>query len=118
MVRDAARLARSGGVKEIQTLKSHTIEQLLYYAVTPEAEPPASGRIMIDVSDPKILAVWKAAMEAHATQRATREYGELQLTRARLNGLVCGCGHAIALWPNDPLAFESLEALHRSARRF
>jgi LmbE family N-acetylglucosaminyl deacetylase len=38
MVRDAARLARYGGVKELR-LPPHAIGQLLFYAVTPEAEP-------------------------------------------------------------------------------
>lgn len=117
MVRDAARLARYGGVKELQGTP-HAIDQLLFYAVTSGAEPTDLPRILIDVSDPKVMAVWKAAMEAHATQRQTREYGEMQLTRARLNGLLCGVGHAIPLWPNDALAFDSLEPLRRSARRF
>jgi LmbE family N-acetylglucosaminyl deacetylase len=119
MVRDAARLARYGGVRELAGTPPHAIEQLLFYAVTPGAEPPESaGKILVDVSEPRILAVWQAAMEAHATQRQTREYGELQLTRARLNGLLCGVGHAVALWPSDPIVFDSLESLRRSARRF
>lgn len=119
MVRDAARLARYGGVRELAGTAAHAIEQLLFYAVTPGAEPAGeANKILIDVSEPKVLAVWKAAMDAHATQRQTREYGELQLTRARLNGLLCGVGHAIALWPSDTLLFDSLEPLRRSARRF
>ena len=47
-----------------------------------------------------------------------RNYVEMQLTRARLNGLRAGVGHAIALFPNDPLVFESLAQLGRGARRF
>lgn len=118
MVRDASRLARYGGVRELRAAKPHSIDHLLFYAVTPEAEPRDLARILVDVSDPKILAVWTAAMDAHATQRQTREYGELQLTRARLNGLLCGVGHAIPLWANDALVFDSLESLGRSARKF
>lgn len=118
MVREAARLARYGGVKELNASAAHAIDQLLYYAVTPGAEPADLTRILIDVSDAKIIARWKAAMEAHATQRQTREYGELQLTRARLHGLLCGVSHAIPLWPNDALAFPSLEPLQRATRRF
>lgn len=118
MVRDAARLARYGGVQELNALPAHAIDQLFFYAVTPGAEPADAAKILVDVSDPKILAVWRAAMEAHATQRQTREYAELQLTRARLNGLLCGVGHAIALWPSDAPLFESLEPLKKSARRF
>jgi LmbE family N-acetylglucosaminyl deacetylase len=118
MVRDAARIARYGGVKELRQQAPHTIDQLLYFAVTPAAEPKDTNRILVDVSAPKVMATWKAAMEAHATQRQTREYGELQITRARLNGLLAGVGYAIPLWPNDELVFDSLEPLRRSARRF
>src|SRR5579885_3664099 len=39
LVRDACRLARFGGLKELRLQKPHAIEQLFYYAVTPEAEP-------------------------------------------------------------------------------
>jgi LmbE family N-acetylglucosaminyl deacetylase len=118
MVRDAARLARYGGVRELRELPPHTIDQLLFYAVTPGAEPKEAARILIDVSQPKVMATWKAAMEAHASQRQTRDYGELQLTRARLNGLLAGVTYAIPLWPNDDLVFDSLEPLSRSARAY
>ena len=57
-------------------------------------------------------------MAAHASQARTRRYVELQLTRARLYGLRCGVEHAIALFPNDPLRFNSLEQLGGAARRF
>ena len=65
-----------------------------------------------------MIATWTAAMEAHASQMRTRNYVELQLTRARLNGLRSGVDHAIALFPNDPLVFDSLTPLTRSARQF
>src|SRR6185436_15410358 len=94
LVRDAARLARYGGVAEIRGLASHTIEQLLFYAVTPEAEPRDMTPILIDVSASEIVSAWKAAMEAHVSQSATRNYAEMQLTRARLNGYRAGVGHA------------------------
>jgi N-acetylglucosamine malate deacetylase 1 len=118
MVRDAARLARFGGVKELHTLKPHWISHLLYYAVTPEAEPADLGRVLVDVSAPEILSTWTAAMRAHASQQATQKYVELQLARARVIGLRAGLGHAIALFPNDPLVFSSLAQLDRAARQF
>ncbi len=118
LVRDAARLARYGGVAEIRDLAPHTIALLLYYAVTPEAEPRDITPVLIDVSTPEIVAAWKAAMEAHDSQSATRNYAEMQLTRARLNGHRAGLDHAIALFPNDPLIVDSLGALNRGARRF
>jgi hypothetical protein len=48
----------------------------------------------------------------------TRNYVELQLTRARVRGLDAGVAHAQALWANDPLVFDSLATLTRGARRF
>ncbi len=108
IVRDAARLARYGGVKELRKLKPHAIGQLFYYAVTPEAEPADITPVLIDVSAPQILAAWTSAMAAHVSQTATRNYVELQLTRARLRGLRAGVGHVIALFPNDPIVLDSL----------
>src|SRR5215204_1896826 len=61
IVRDAARLARYGGLAEIRDLAPHAIEQLLYYAVTPEAEPRDGTPLLIDVSAPEIISRWKGA---------------------------------------------------------
>jgi len=118
IVRDAARLARYGGLKELRKSPSHAIDQLFYYAVTTEAEPRDISPVLIDVSAPEIVAAWTAAMAAHATQVRARSYIELQLARARLNGLRAGIGHAIVLFPNDPLVLDSLAQLRRGARRF
>jgi LmbE family N-acetylglucosaminyl deacetylase len=115
---DAARLARYGGLKELRASPPHAIDQLFFYAVTPEAEPSNITPVLIDVSASEVLAAWTAAMEAHASQMQTRNYVELQLTRARLRGLRAGIGHAIALFPNDPLVLDSLAPVSRSARRF
>jgi LmbE family N-acetylglucosaminyl deacetylase len=118
LVRDASRLARFGGVKELRKSLAHAIEQLFYYAVTPEAEPSNITPVLVDVSEPDILAGWKVAMEAHASQISGRNYVELQLTRARLRGLRAGIGHAIALFPNDPLVLDSLARASRGMRQF
>ncbi len=118
MVRDAARLARFGGLKELRRMKPHAIGQLFFYAVSPDAEPTDLGRVLVDVSDPAVVAAWIAAMEAHASQMKTRNYAELVLTRARLNGLRAGLAHAIPLFPADALVVDSLATLGRAARRF
>ena len=118
IVRDACRLARYGGVKELRRAPAHAIELLFYYAVTSEAEPANITPVLIDVSAPAVLEAWTSAMEAHASQISARNYVELQLTRARLRGLRAGGGHAIALFPNDPLVLDSLTCVSRSARRF
>jgi LmbE family N-acetylglucosaminyl deacetylase len=118
IVRDACRLARYGGLKELRRVPPHAIGQLFYYAVTPEAEPTSVTPVLVDVSAPEILNAWTSAMEAHATQVAARSYVELQLARARLSGLRAGIGHAIALFPNDPLVLSSLAQTGRGTRRF
>ena len=118
LVRDAARLARYGGLKELRASPAHSIGQLYYYAVTPEAEPADITPVLVDISEPDIVAAWAQAMEAHATQTTARSYVELQLARARLLGLRAGIGHAMALFPNDPLVVDSLAQIGGGARRF
>jgi LmbE family N-acetylglucosaminyl deacetylase len=118
LAREAGRLARYGGLKELRRQPPHAIEQLFFYAVTPEAEPPDITPMLIDVSPPELIAAWTAAMQAHATQTSARNYVDLQLTRARLFGARAGVAHAMALFPNEPLVFESLAQAGRGARRF
>ena len=118
LVRDATRLARYGGLKDLRRQSPHAIERLFFYAVTPEAEPTGIFPVLIDISGPEIIATWTAAMKAHVSQVSARNYIELQLTRARLLGARAGVGHAIALFPNEPLMFESLAQTSRGARRF
>ena len=118
LVRDAARLARYGGVKELRGYKPHAIGQLFFYAVTPEAEPRDLSPVLIDVSAPKILSMWRNAMNAHESQVGGRNYLELQITRARLLGARAGIGHAIALFPNDPLVFDTLAGAVSGARNY
>lgn len=118
IVRDAARLARYAGVAGLRAKPAHSIGSLFFYAVTAEAEPPGAMPVLIDVSAPGVVATWKAAMRAHASQLRTRDYVELQLGRARARGLSAGVMHAQALFPNDPALFDSILPLSRSARRF
>jgi LmbE family N-acetylglucosaminyl deacetylase len=118
LVRDAARLARYGGVKELRRRPALSIKQLFFYAVTPEAEPSDITPVLIDVSQPELLSAWTAAMAAHASQTSSINYIELQLTRARLLGARAGVAHAVALYPNEPLVLKSLAQAGRGARRF
>jgi N-acetylglucosamine malate deacetylase 1 len=118
LVRDAARLARFGGLAELRKARPHAIGQLFFYAVTADAEPRDITPVLIDVSAPPILRAWTAAMKAHSSQTQARAYVELQLTRARLRGLRAGVEHAIALFPNDPLVFDSLAKAGRGERAF
>ena len=118
LVRDAARLARYGGLAALRRQRPHAIGHLLAYALGSGAEPAGTPPILVDISDGPVVAAWSRAMAAHASQLRTRPYVELQLARARVRGLEAGVGHAQALWPNDPLVFAGLEPLARAARHF
>lgn len=118
LVRNAARLARYGGLKELRRQPRHVIDQLFFYAITPEAEPKDATPVFIDISPPEVVTAWKAAMRAHVTQTSVINYIELQLTRARLLGAQAGVSHAMALYPNDPMVFSSLAQTGRGARQF
>jgi LmbE family N-acetylglucosaminyl deacetylase len=118
LIRDAARLARYGGVAELRDAASHGIEQLFYYAVTPDAEPRDIPPILINVSALEVVKAWTASMAAHVSQTRTRNYEELQLLRAKALGARAGIEHAIALFPNDPIVTASLAPISRGARRF
>jgi LmbE family N-acetylglucosaminyl deacetylase len=118
MIRDAARLARYGGIEELRSLTPHIIDSLFFYPLSPDSENASAPSILVDVSAPQVIAAWTAAMQAHASQLSTRKYVELQLARTRLHGLHAGVGHAMLLYPNDLLLFDSLTAIPRGARHF
>lgn len=118
LVRDGARLARFGGLKELRRWPSHAVQQVIYYAVSVEAEPRDQPPVFVDVSDEAVATAWAAAMRAHASQMQTRSYADFQLARATVNGQRAGVRLAIPLFPNDPLVFSSLAAMGRGARRY
>jgi LmbE family N-acetylglucosaminyl deacetylase len=118
LVRDACRLARYGGLDELRDAPVHKVDVLFFYAISPDAEPRVDMPVMIDISDPEVVATWKAAMEAHVSQMLTRNYVEMQLARARLHGLRAGVEYVTPLWPNDSLVFGSLADFRTSTRSF
>lgn len=118
LVRDAARLARYGGMAALRGSPAHAVGALFYYAGSSESEPAGVAPVLVDISNRKVVKAWTSAMEAHASQLRTRNYVELQHARARVLGLEAGVEFAQALYPNDPLVFDSLVPLSRAARRF
>ena len=118
MVRNAARLARYGGVKELKRLTPYAIGALLFFAIAVEGEPAGEKPVFVDVSSAAVRRAWERSMLAHATQAQTRRYAELQLARASVNGARCGVEAAIALYPSDALIVDGLASLERTARRF
>ena len=119
LVRDAARLARFGGLQDLAPAQAHAIEALYFYEITGTglgSAPTGLPWIVVDVSE--VLPTWRRAMECHASQMATRDYVELQLARARALGLGIGVEHAMAVRANDPIRVDGLTDLRGSGRRF
>lgn len=113
---DAARLARYAGVAALSELGPHAIESLYYYAITPGAEPRSGTPFVFDVS--LEIDAWREMMHCHRSQMKTRRYLDLQVSRARTLGLQAGCEYAQALWPNDPVLVNGLNAAPRGIRLF
>jgi N-acetylglucosamine malate deacetylase 1 len=114
--RNAARLARYGGVEELRGLGAWAVDHLLGYAVTPGAEPRGGIRLRVDISSQ--FERWVQLMECHQTQLRTRRYVDLQVARARTLGIEAGVEYAQALFPADDFLVDSLAALPRSVRMF
>jgi hypothetical protein len=94
------------------------IGQLYFYALTPEAEPRDITPLLVDISPPDIVHAWTNAMKAHASQGRTRNYAEVQLTRARSWGARANLQYATPLFPNDPVVVGGLAPVSRGARQF
>lgn len=118
MVREAARLARYAGLKELKALPAHSIRLLLFFAITPETQPSGINPIYIDISVLEVFNAWVSAMKLHASQTSSLSYVDLQVAQARVNGLRAGVEYATALYPSEPLLFDSLQDFQRSLRRF
>ena len=70
IVRDAARLARYGGLKELIGLPPHAIGNLYFYSITQTSL--SNPDIVIDTSG--IESEWDAAMACHKSQMKTKAY--------------------------------------------
>lgn len=114
MVRDATRLARYGGVPELQDLPRHAIGHLYFYSITQTFLPTPD--IVIDVSS--IESEWEAAIACHKSQMKTKAYMKLVQTRARALGATIGVSTAVGLWANDPIRLGKLSDLALSSRNY
>ena len=117
LCRNAARLARYGGLGELRDLPAHVIRHHLEYAITPGAEPARDRRALrVDISEHFVR--WVELMECHQTQLRARRYIDLQTARARLLGLEAGVEYAQALYPTADFLIGGLEAIPASVRLF
>lgn len=116
IARDAARLARYGGLDTLKEQPPHAIESLCYYAVTPGSEPGKEGRVVVDLGES--VETWKGMMRCHASQMLTRRYHDLQVARSHALGLEIGSTYAQAFWPADSLVVDDLSQLPKGGRAF
>lgn len=116
VVRDACRMARYGGVEDLKHLEPHAVDGLFYYAITPAAEPKGVNALLVDISI--VYDQWVELMECHATQMNTRRYVDLQVARARSEGLQVGGEYAQALFANDRLLVECATQAPKGVRLF
>ncbi len=114
IVRDGARLARYGGLRDLEELPPHQITSLYYYAITQVIV--TSPELIVDVTAAR--DAWKSAIQCHKTQMKTRNYPDLVLSRARTMGAAIGVEYAVGLWLNDPVRVASLADLRLSSRYF
>jgi N-acetylglucosamine malate deacetylase 1 len=114
MMKDAARLARYGGVAELRELPRHAIGHLYFYSITQTFLPIPD--IVIDVSS--IEQQWEAAIACHKSQMQTKTYLKLVQTRARALGATIGVNSAVGLWANDPIRLGKLSDLTLSSRNY
>lgn len=114
IVRDAARLARFGGLRELEELPPHPITSLYYYTITQVFVAPPE--IVVDVTGAR--EAWEAAIQCHKSQMKTRNYLDLVLSRARTLGAAVGVEYAAGLWLNDPVRLASLGDIPLSSRYF
>jgi LmbE family N-acetylglucosaminyl deacetylase len=114
LVRDAARLARYGGLEELKAQPPHAIANLYYYAVTREFGTRPD--IMIDITASREL--WEQAMKCHESQAKSKHYVEMRLAATRSLGHQAGVEYAMSLYLNDPVLLEHISTLTLSARHF
>jgi bacillithiol biosynthesis deacetylase BshB1 len=114
IVRDAARLARYGGLQDLEELPPHPITSLYYYTITQVFITPPE--LVVDVTAAR--EVWEAAIQCHKSQMRTRNYLDLVMSRARTLGAAVGVEYAAGLWLNDPIRVGSLADINLSSRYF
>lgn len=114
IARDACRLARYGGLKELKKLPVHKISALYFYGSS--AEWDKKPDIVIDVTS--VHKKWEQTMRAHKSQMKTKSYLNLVNTKAAALGASIGVKYAVGLWTNDPIRLDNLSDITLSSRNY
>ncbi len=119
LTREAARLARYGGLAELRDMAVHRIGHLYYYGITGMGDRPSeavAASLVIDISEEHER--WNQVMNCHRSQLKTKNYIDLQNARARLLGIEIGTEYAMRLFSEDPVRVDFITDLPLSARNF
>ena len=114
MVRDACRIARYGGFKELINTPAHSIKNLFYYSITSFENTPPD--IIIDISNE--YDQWMQVMKCHQSQLQTKNYIQLQTEKTKLLGMKTNSQYAIGLYKNEALKINSISEITESSRLF
>jgi bacillithiol biosynthesis deacetylase BshB1 len=114
LVRDACRMARFGGLREIKNLPTHRIDGLYYFSSS--ADFDGQPDILIDVTD--YFEKWQQTMSCHKSQMKTTDYLELANTKTAALGRSIGIKYAVGLWKNDPIRLDSISDITLSSRNY
>lgn len=114
ITRDAVRFARYGGLKELETLPAHKVSTVYCYASTHIYHKIPD--VVVDVS----LEVdqWKEVMGCHQSQMKTKNYSELQLSRARMLGLYAGKEYCVGLFTDQSVGADTISQIGFSLNNF
>lgn len=114
IVRAAVRLARYGGVPELNKLLPHKVGALYFYPATLSAARQPD--IIVDIS--QHVSKWRKVLAAHKSQLKTKNYIDLVVARARVLGLAINSKYAQGLYLNDPMVLDVPSDVIASARNF
>lgn len=114
LTRDAARLARYGGLNELKDFPIHKINGLYFYKITQffGSHPD----IIIDVSE--VHAKWEEAMKVHASQMKSKKYLEMINSWSKALGSAIGVEYAVGLKTNEPIRVDNLSDINLSSRNY
>lgn len=102
IVRDATRLARYGRTPGLEDSIPHAASLVLFYDISSGGSANThSNSIDVDISNQ--VETWTQLMKCHATQVANMDYVDLQLAKARANGIQMGVHSAQRLHSESPL---------------
>lgn len=109
LARNAVRLARYGGFKELKDFDPHRQCKVAFYDISNRSNLTEDHPIVVDVSGFK--DAWVDLMNCHASQTSNQRYVELQVARATALGIENDCDLAQKLLLESAPVFGAVEQI-------